>query len=92
MDILELGCGWGSLSLYMAEHFPKSRITAVSNSTPQRLLIEGRAKERGYVCVGGRVDVGACVLFWGGGGKCGGMRGGWMAGCRRMCMHMSVCA
>lgn len=54
MDILELGCGWGSLSLYMAEHFPKSRITAVSNSTPQRLLIEGRAKERGcVVCEGG---------------------------------------
>ena len=47
MDILELGCGWGSLSLYMAENFPKARITAVSNSTPQRELIEARAKERG---------------------------------------------
>jgi cyclopropane-fatty-acyl-phospholipid synthase len=47
MDILELGCGWGSLSLYMAEQFPKSRITSVSNSIPQRLEIEKRAKERG---------------------------------------------
>jgi cyclopropane-fatty-acyl-phospholipid synthase len=32
--ILELGCGWGSLSLWMAEHFPAARITAVSNSIP----------------------------------------------------------
>lgn len=32
MDILELGCGWGSLTLWMAEHYPNSRITAVSNS------------------------------------------------------------
>ena len=31
-DILELGCGWGSLTLWMAEQFPNSRITAVSNS------------------------------------------------------------
>ena len=39
-DILELGCGWGSLTLYMAEHFPKSKITAVSNSNDQRRFIE----------------------------------------------------
>lgn len=46
-QILELGCGWGSLSLFMAERFPKARITAVSNSTPQRLFIEGeRARRR----------------------------------------------
>ena len=31
-DILELGCGWGSLTLWMAERYPASRITAVSNS------------------------------------------------------------
>jgi cyclopropane-fatty-acyl-phospholipid synthase len=42
-DILELGCGWGSLTLYMAEAFPNSRITAVSNSAPQRRYIEARA-------------------------------------------------
>lgn len=35
MDILELGCGWGSLTLWMANHFPNSRITAVSNSGSQ---------------------------------------------------------
>ena len=40
MDILELGCGWGSLTLWMAEHYPNSRITAVSNSLPQRVYIE----------------------------------------------------
>ena len=42
-DILELGCGWGSLTLYMAEAFPNSRITAVSNSALQRRFIEARA-------------------------------------------------
>ena len=45
--ILELGCGWGSLSLYMAEHFPKARITAVSNSHSQREFIENTAKTHG---------------------------------------------
>jgi cyclopropane-fatty-acyl-phospholipid synthase len=46
-DILELGCGWGSLSLWMAERLPRSRITAVSNSRPQRLHIEAEAAARG---------------------------------------------
>lgn len=45
--ILELGCGWGSLSLWMAERYPASRIVAVSNSRPQRAFIEARAAERG---------------------------------------------
>ena len=45
-EILELGCGWGSLSLWMAERFPKARITAVSNSRPQREHIEQEAKLR----------------------------------------------
>ena len=45
--ILELGCGWGSLSLWMAERLPTARITAVSNSRPQREYIEARARERG---------------------------------------------
>lgn len=45
--VLELGCGWGSLSLWMAEHFPQSRITAVSNSASQREFILNRAEERG---------------------------------------------
>lgn len=46
MDILELGCGWGSLTLWIAEHFPNSSITAISNSHAQRETIEKRAKER----------------------------------------------
>lgn len=46
-QILELGCGWGSLSLYMARKFPRSRITAVSNSAPQREFIQGCAAQRG---------------------------------------------
>jgi cyclopropane-fatty-acyl-phospholipid synthase len=45
--ILELGCGWGSLSLWMAEHLPRSRITAVSNSRSQKLFIDARAAARG---------------------------------------------
>ena len=43
-DILELGCGWGSLTLWMAQRFPHSRITAVSNSRPQREFIEARCR------------------------------------------------
>ena len=45
--ILELGCGWGSLSLWMARQFPHARVTAVSNSNSQREYIEGEAKSRG---------------------------------------------
>ena len=45
--ILELGCGWGSLSLYMAKKFPDSSITGVSNSNSQREFIMARARERG---------------------------------------------
>jgi len=47
MDVLDLGCGWGSLSLWLAERFPKSRIVAVSNAEPQREFVCGVAKERG---------------------------------------------
>ena len=50
-DILELGCGWGSLTLWMAEHYPNARITAVSNSRPQREFIETRCRERGFANV-----------------------------------------
>ncbi|NYF78610.1 SAM-dependent methyltransferase [Granulicella arctica] len=46
-EILELGCGWGSLTLYMAEHFPNSAITAVSNSAPQREFIEAKLRAMG---------------------------------------------
>ena len=46
-DILELGCGWGSLSLWMAERFPAARIVSVSNSHSQRGYIEAEAVRRG---------------------------------------------
>jgi cyclopropane-fatty-acyl-phospholipid synthase len=45
--ILELGCGWGSLSLYLAEKFPRAQITGVSNSQTQRAHIEAEARRRG---------------------------------------------
>ncbi len=45
--ILELGCGWGSLSLWMAKQFPGSQIVAVSNSNSQRAHIEAQASQRG---------------------------------------------
>lgn len=45
--ILELGCGWGSLTLWMASHFPNSKITVVSNSRTQKLYIDSQLAERG---------------------------------------------
>ena len=50
-DILELGCGWGSLSLWMAERYRGSPITAVSNSHSQRRYIEAQAAARGLANV-----------------------------------------
>jgi cyclopropane-fatty-acyl-phospholipid synthase len=52
-SILELGCGWGSLTLWMAQRYPRSRITAVSNSQSQRAWILAEAARRGV----GNVDV-----------------------------------
>lgn len=46
-DVLELGCGWGSLTLWMAERYPNSRITGVSNSATQKVYIESAAAARG---------------------------------------------
>ncbi|TRM50216.1 class I SAM-dependent methyltransferase [Achromobacter sp. LC458] len=45
--ILELGCGWGSLTLWMAERYPTARITAVSNSASQRQHIQAQCRARG---------------------------------------------
>ncbi|MEZ5977654.1 MAG: cyclopropane-fatty-acyl-phospholipid synthase family protein [Planctomycetota bacterium] len=50
-EILELGCGWGSLTLWMGEKYPGARITAVSNSAPQREFVLARAAERGITNV-----------------------------------------
>lgn len=56
--ILELGCGWGSLTLWMAAHYPNSRITAVSNSNSQRKFITDTAKQRGLK----NIDVITCDM------------------------------
>jgi cyclopropane-fatty-acyl-phospholipid synthase len=47
LSILELGCGWGSLTLFMAQRFPNAEITAVSNSQSQREFIQARAQALG---------------------------------------------
>ena len=47
-DVLELGCGWGSLTLWMARQYPNSKITAVSNSRSQREHIERIATAEGF--------------------------------------------
>ena len=46
--VLDLGCGWGSFTLYLAERFPGLRITSVSNSATQRAHIEGECRTRGF--------------------------------------------
>ena len=46
--VLDLGCGWGSLSLWLAEHYPHLEIVGFSNSHGQREFIENRARERGF--------------------------------------------
>ncbi|MGH8447470.1 MAG: SAM-dependent methyltransferase [Solimonas sp.] len=45
--MLDLGCGWGSLSLWLAERYPNARVVGLSNSHGQREFIEARARERG---------------------------------------------
>jgi len=56
--VLELGCGWGSLTLWMAERYRASRITAVSNSASQREHIVAEARRRGL----GNVEVLTCDM------------------------------
>nr|WP_020648988.1 cyclopropane-fatty-acyl-phospholipid synthase family protein [Solimonas variicoloris] len=46
-SMLDLGCGWGSLSLWLAERYPHARIVGLSNSHGQREFIEARARARG---------------------------------------------
>ena len=47
MEILDLGCGWGSLTFWLAERYPSARVLAVSNSRLQREWIEAEAQRRG---------------------------------------------
>jgi cyclopropane-fatty-acyl-phospholipid synthase len=60
LRILDLGCGWGSLSLWLAQKYPNSQIVGLSNSHGQREFIEARAAERGLhnltICTGNIVD------------------------------------
>jgi len=58
MSILELGCGWGALTLWLAARFPAANITAVSNSSSQREFILEQARRRGL----GNVDVITCDM------------------------------
>ena len=58
IDILELGCGWGSLTLWMAERYPQARITGVSHSRTQREHSLGEAKKRGL----GNVNILTCDM------------------------------
>jgi cyclopropane-fatty-acyl-phospholipid synthase len=53
MDVLDLGCGWGSLSLWIAEQYPNCRVLAVSNSHTQREFIQAQCQARGW----GHVEV-----------------------------------
>jgi cyclopropane-fatty-acyl-phospholipid synthase len=61
MRLLDLGCGWGSLCLWLAERYPQARITAVSNSATQRAHIEQRASRLG---LGNLEVVTANVVEW----------------------------
>ncbi len=58
MHILDLGCGWGSFSIWTAEHFPECRITSVSNSHSQRDFIVAEAKRRGLA----NIEVQVCDM------------------------------
>jgi cyclopropane-fatty-acyl-phospholipid synthase len=51
MEILDLGCGWGALTLWLAENYPGCRITAVTNTDLQREFLESLCAERGITTV-----------------------------------------
>lgn len=57
-SILELGCGWGSLTLWIAEKYPRARITGVSHSRTQREHILAEARRRGL----GNVEIITCDM------------------------------
>ena len=65
--ILDLGCGWGSLSLYVAEKYRGAKVTALSNSSTQREFIEAQAKAKGLSNL--RVHTGDVSVFDGFGGR-----------------------
>ncbi len=48
MRVLDLGCGWGSLSLWIAENYPECQITSLSNSSSQKAFIHQKCEQRGF--------------------------------------------
>ncbi len=58
MKVLDLGCGWGSLTLWVAEHFPSASVTSVSNSRSQQQFILAEAERRGLH----NIDVRVCDM------------------------------
>jgi cyclopropane-fatty-acyl-phospholipid synthase len=58
MQVLDLGCGWGSLSLWIAENYPNATVTSVSNSSSQRDFIVGQAQQRALT----NIDVIVCDM------------------------------
>lgn len=74
-QIVDLGCGWGSLTLFLAEKYPNSSITSISNSASQKAYIDGQCKVRVRACV--RV---LCTDSETEGGSCSGEGSGWSAG------------
>ena len=57
MNILDLGCGWGSLTLFIAKHFPNCSITSMSNSDSQIAYIQSKANDHGYNVKAVKCDV-----------------------------------
>jgi len=51
LDVLDLGCGWGALSFWIAEKYPRCRVTAVTNSPSQKEFIEAVCRERGITSI-----------------------------------------
>ena len=51
MRVLDLGCGWGSLTLWIAEHYPECEVLAISNSHSQAAYIQDQAEQAGYINV-----------------------------------------
>ena len=63
-DVLDLGCGWGSFSLYAAERYPNIKITSVSNSSDQINYIKNEAQKRGLLNIKAvRMDVNNLELY-----------------------------
>lgn len=48
LTVLDLGCGWGSLTLWLAEHYPNANIHSLSNSKTQKEYIDAKCKEKGF--------------------------------------------